>query len=239
MMPVPDLLLLLATTAGVAVAHTLLGPDHYLPFVAMARARRWTRAKTIRITLLCGLGHVGASVALGLIGVGLGLSLANLAAFESFRGSLAAWALILFGLAYAAWGFRVATRSGRHSHWHAHPDGSFHVHDHDHHEGHVHVHERGASAGVTGWSLFTIFVLGPCEPLLPMMLYPAATGGPAQIVAVVAVFTVITLVTMVGAVVVATAGVTRLRPLPGARYAHAVAGLLVSSCGLAIQLAGS
>jgi sulfite exporter TauE/SafE len=237
-MTLPEPLLLLGATAGVAVAHTLLGPDHYLPFVAMARARRWSRAKTVRITLLCGLAHVAGSVLLGLIGVGLGLSLANLSAFESSRGSLAAWVLIMFGLVYAAWGIRKAIRNERHTHWHAHPDGAFHDHEHDHHAEHVHVHERGSFGGPTGWALFGTFLLGPCEPLLPMMLYPAAIGSPAQVAVVVAVFTVATLATMVGAVLIATAGVQRMRSLPGARYAHAIAGLLVCGCGLAIRFGG-
>ena len=233
-----ETMLLFGTTAAVAVAHTLLGPDHYLPFVAMARARRWPRAKTIRITLLCGLGHVAGSVLLGAVGVGLGLSLASLSQLEALRGSLAAWALILFGLVYAAWGIRAAMRNERHSHWHAHTDGSTHHHEHDHHANHVHVHERGALGGVTGWALFIAFALGPCEPLLPMMLYPAAAGSPAQIVAVVAVFTAFTLATMVGTVLLASAGVDRVGPLPGARFAHAIAGLLVSGCGVAIRFAG-
>ena len=237
-MPTAEPILLLATTAAVAVAHTLLGPDHYLPFVAMARARRWPRAKTIRITLLCGLGHVAGSVLLGFVGVGLGLSLASLSELESLRGSLAAWALILFGLVYAAWGIRAAMRNERHSHVHSHADGSSHLHEHDHHANHLHVHESGVFDGVTSWALFSAFVLGPCEPLLPMMLYPAAAGSAAQIAAVVAVFTAFTLATMVGTVLLAIAGVDRVGPLPGARFAHVIAGLLVCGCGVAIRFAG-
>lgn len=237
-MILPEPLLLLGTTAGVAVAHTLLGPDHYLPFVAMARARGWSRAKTVRVTLLCGAGHVAGSVLLGLVGVALGLSIASLAPVEALRGSLAAWALIVFGLVYAAWGIREAFRGRRHSHWHAHADGDVHEHEHDHHAEHVHVHDRGAYGGLTGWALFSAFVLGPCEPLLPMMLYPAATGSPARVVAVVAVFTAVTLATMVATVLLATEGAGRLRSLPGARFSHAIAGLLVCGCGVAIRFAG-
>ena len=36
----PEILLLLTSAAGIAFVHTLLGPDHYLPFVSMAVARR-------------------------------------------------------------------------------------------------------------------------------------------------------------------------------------------------------
>jgi sulfite exporter TauE/SafE len=98
--------LLVATAASVGVLHTVLGPDHYLPFVAMARAGSWSRRRALLVTALCGIGHVAGSVILGLIGIAFGLSLSRLEAFESSRGSIAAWGLIVFGLLYAAWGLR-------------------------------------------------------------------------------------------------------------------------------------
>ena len=36
-----DLLLIAPVAASVAAIHTISGPDHYLPFVAMAKARSW------------------------------------------------------------------------------------------------------------------------------------------------------------------------------------------------------
>jgi ABC-type nickel/cobalt efflux system permease component RcnA len=229
---------LFATTAGVAFAHTLLGPDHYLPFVAMARAGQWTRAKTIRITLLCGAGHVAGSVLLGMIGVGLGLSVASLSAVESMRGSAAAWALILFGGIYAAWGVRSAFRNEPHAHWHAHPGDLPHAHEHVHHAGHLHAHEQRRMGGVRGWALFAVFVLGPCEPLIPLLLYPAATGSPGRILLVVAIFASVTLATMLGAVLLGMAGLERVRALPGRRFGHVVAGGIVCACGLLMEFGG-
>jgi nickel/cobalt exporter len=62
----------LCLTAGsVAAMHTLLGPDHYVPFVAMARAGGWSTAKTLRVTLACGLGHLAGSVMLGIAGLAI------------------------------------------------------------------------------------------------------------------------------------------------------------------------
>ncbi|MCJ7523916.1 MAG: hypothetical protein MUP71_01680, partial [Candidatus Aminicenantes bacterium] len=58
--------------AGTAVAlgfvHTLLGPDHYLPFIAMAKARQWSLKRTLLIAFFSGLGHVLSSVVLGFLG---------------------------------------------------------------------------------------------------------------------------------------------------------------------------
>lgn len=233
-----ELLLLVTTTAGVALAHTLLGPDHYLPFIAMFRAGQWTRSKTLRITLLCGVGHITASLILGLVGVWLGVSISQTAAFESVRGSIAAWILILFGLVYGAWGLRRALRAGEHSHRHAHHDGSVHDHDHHHRDDHVHVHQPSRVGTISLWALFAAFVLGPCEPLIPLLLVPAATGSPGHVATVAGVFTVVTLSAMLAIVALATASAGEARALPSWRFGHALAGGLVGGCGLVMKFAG-
>ncbi|MBW2273338.1 MAG: hypothetical protein JRG96_08710 [Deltaproteobacteria bacterium] len=249
-----DVAILCAATASIALAHTLMGPDHYLPFVAMARAGGWSRARVSWVTALCGLGHVVSSVVLGGIGVALALSLTSLAALESLRAEIAAWGLILFGAFYAAWGLRAALRGVSHSHWHLHAGAGLHHHEHAHHSDHLHLHEapheaphqasreagrnanRRESFGV--WALLTIFVLGPCEPLIPLLMYPAATGSPGRMALVVAVFTAVTIATMLAAVLLALAGLGRFTALPLRRYGHAIAGAIVCSCGLLIVLGG-
>jgi len=108
-------IVLYSTAASVAFVHTLLGPDHYLPFVAMSRAGGWSRRKTIVITVLCGLGHVLSSAVLGLIGIALGIAAFKLEWIEQFRGDLAGWLLLAFGLVYFLWGVRRAIRNQPHS----------------------------------------------------------------------------------------------------------------------------
>ena len=142
----PEVPILLATTSAIAFIHTIVGPDHYLPFVAIGRARGWTTAKLVLVTAACGAGHVASSVALGLIGAALGFSVTRFESIESLRGTLAAWGLIAFGLLYLAWGIRHAARGRQHAHAHAHVDGSAHVHEHDHRAEHLHPHPEARSA---------------------------------------------------------------------------------------------
>jgi len=234
-----DLGLLFLTAASIGFIHTLLGPDHYLPFVAMSAARGWTERRTLWITALCGVGHVMGSVVIGLVGIGIGISLSRLQWFESFRGDVAAWLLTGFGLAYMAWGLKKAWRSRPHTHEHGHADGTLHRHEHGHEDPHLHPHVDPARArSITPWALFVIFVLGPCEPLIPLVMYPASKHSAWGLVVVVLAFGAVTIATMLAVVMLALRGLERL-PLESAeRYSHALAGAALSLCGLGIVLLG-
>jgi hypothetical protein len=232
---------LLVTAAFIGSVHTLLGPDHYLPFIAMGHAWKWTRAKTLAVTLGCGVAHVLSSVVLGVAGVGFGVSITKLLHIESARGEWATWGLIAFGLIYAAWGWIRARRGKEHSHFHVHANGTGHKHEHDHHIEHMHVHSASEGAGVaraTPWVLFTIFVFGPCEPLIPLLMVPAARHSVGGVALVTAVFGVTTLLTMSAAVWVCLAGAERIRFGWMERYAHALAGGALVACGAAVQFLG-
>ena len=233
-----EMIILLGTAAFIGFFHTLLGPDHYLPFIVMGKARKWSMVKTSWITVLCGIGHVTSSVLLGCIGIALGLAVTKLAAVESFRGNLAAWALIAFGLVYFVWGMRRAWRHKPHEHFHFHADGHPHIHQHAHTEEHAHIHERENTGRLTPWVLFTIFVLGPCEPLIPILMYPAAKENLWGMALVTAVFGTATLLTMLGMVVISLWGIHRLALKNVERFTHALAGGSICLCGLAIQFLG-
>lgn len=233
-----ELSILLITAASIGFFHTLLGPDHYLPFIVMARARKWSRVKTMWITLLCGIGHIGSSILLGIVGVALGVLVTKLEGVESFRGGLAAWALIAFGLAYFVWGLRRALKNKPHKHLHVHENGVNHNHKHVHAKEHAHVHEKEGAANVTPWILFTIFVLGPCEPLIPILMYPAAKSSFPGLVLVTAVFGTVTIATMLGVVLISSLGVNLLPFGRLERYTHALAGATIFLCGMAIQFLG-
>ncbi|MHC4586482.1 MAG: sulfite exporter TauE/SafE family protein, partial [Planctomycetota bacterium] len=81
-----ELSALVITAASIGFLHTLLGPDHYLPFIMMSWARKWSRTRTIVITFLCGLGHIASSIVIGMIGVSMGLAVKKLELIESSRG---------------------------------------------------------------------------------------------------------------------------------------------------------
>jgi nickel/cobalt exporter len=57
-----ELGILLATAATIGFVHIITGPDHYLPFTVLAKARNWEISKTLWITFWRGVGHVLGSV---------------------------------------------------------------------------------------------------------------------------------------------------------------------------------
>jgi nickel/cobalt transporter (NicO) family protein len=227
----PDLTILTLDAMAVAFIHTVIGPDHYVPFIVMAKARDWSFTRTALITLACGLGHVGSSVVLGLAGYAAGASLRHLEWIESFRGEVAAWALIIFGTLYAAWGLWRLKRAAPDGHTHDH---LIRLHSHDH----IHDPKTGAEINLTPWILFAIFVFGPCEPLIPLFIYPAATNGWAGAWLVAAAFSVVTIASMLALVLAARFGLEWLPAQRLARYNHVLAGGTIGLTGVMIQFLG-
>jgi nickel/cobalt exporter len=232
------------TGALVGMLHTLAGPDHYVPFIVMARAGRWSLRRTLSVTAACGLAHVGTSLLLGATGgIAFGWSLARIQGVESASQKLVSWLFIGFGLAYASWGMRRAVRGRVHTHWHRHADGSLHSHEHTHEGEHALVHTvefapdlSEHTAANAPWALFVLFVLGPCEPLIPLLMYPAAARSWAGVATVTFSFAATTIGTMLATVLCGVWGLSWSSLGRLARYDHALAGLALAACGIAVQI---
>jgi len=205
--------LLLLTALATGVVHTLVGPDHTVPLIALARDRNWSPTKTLGITLGCGAAHLCSALAVALAAVAFGVSLGSLGLTEPVLGKLAAWILIGFGFAYAAWGLKRAFRPAS-------------------------TRARGPRTPLT-WLLFLVFVIGPCEPLVPLVMVPAARANLASTVLVVATFGVATLATMAVTVLAVTFGLGRLPRMPWVdRFGTVAAGLAIGASGLAVAVLG-
>lgn len=235
---IQEMEILAISAISLGFLHTLLGPDHYIPFVAMSKAGNWSKKKTIFITILSGLGHVVGSVLLGLLGIALGIALNIVEEIESLRGLLAGWALISFGFVYLIWAIRRLVKKKSHSHLHLHPDGKIHSHGHNHSLEHAHIHENKNGSNITPWVLFIIFVLGPCEALIPLLIYPAANIGISGIIIVITLFAAATIITMLGMVLISLYGIDYIPINKFEKYSHVMAGLIIIFSGLGIQILG-
>jgi nickel/cobalt exporter len=236
-----EIWILAGTAVSIGLVHTVIGPDHYLPFIVISRARGWTLRKTLFVSFLGGLGHILGSVVLGLLGIALGVAVAKLEGAESARATIAAWLIIGFGFAYFVWGLRRAWKNKPHSHRHVHLNdgGGGHEHVHTHADAdHIHVHGSERKGNITPWVLFIIFVFGPCEPLIPLVMYPAARHSLSGVLTVTAVFGLTTIVTMLTIISAASWGVSFVRLGRLERYSHAMAGLVIFISGLGIRFLG-
>lgn len=231
-----ELILLSLTAASLGFIHTALGPDHYLPFIVLSKARNWSVSKTMLITFISGMGHVGGSVVIGLVGIALGISLNKLTFIESFRGDIVALLLILFGLVYTVYGFYKFLKNGGHHHL---PDflipKSIRQIKHQVNHG---LEKKVDETKLTPWVLFIIFVFGPCEVLIPMLFIPAVQRSTIGIASVALFFGITTIATMMFIVYLAHLGSSFLKFKSKEKYMHLIAGLVILSAGLGMYFLG-
>jgi hypothetical protein len=222
----PEMQALLITAVSIACLHTLTGPDHYLPFIALSKARGWNIAKTIGWTITCGIGHVLSSVVLALGGAALGWSLSKVSFLEDVRGGIAAWVMLAFGTGYTLWGVYRLYKNKPHKHFDVEDDGIY-VYEHKHNEA-VMPTERYR---VTPWVMFIIFLLGPCEPMIPLLYFPAAQNSWWGMAQLIIIYTVCTLLTMLAMVLLGYYGVAFTTTQKLEKYMHVLGGLTIFICG--------
>ena len=209
-----SLWVLLGSTTAIAFMHAL-APDHWMPFAAIGKVQKWSKAKLLWVTFISGIGHVGVSIIFGVIGILLGFSLTKIKGVEGHRGEVALWLLIGFGLAYMIWGIKKAKE---------------HTHEH--------LDEKALKAKkVAVWTMFAVIVLGPCEPLIPLV-FLGYNYGPLGIILVSAVFSVITIAMMLVQSLLALMGIELIKHDLLEKYSHAFAGFVIALTGVFVMMLG-
>jgi len=231
-----EIILLSLTAASLGFIHTALGPDHYLPFIVLSKARHWSVPKTMWITFVSGIGHVGGSVVIGLVGIALGISLNKLTFIEGFRGDIVALLLIFFGLLYTIYGFHKFLKNGGHHHL---PNILIpkNLHEIKHQVSHG-LEEKVDETRLTPWVLFIIFVFGPCEVLIPMLFIPAVQRSNIGMASVAIFFGITTIATMMFIVYLGYLGSSLLKFKSKEKYMHLIAGLVILGAGLGMHFLG-
>lgn len=229
-----ELTTLILSAVTISCLHTATGPDHYLPFIVLSRSRKWALSKTMIWTVICGLGHILSSVVIGLISVVLGWQLSKLTFFQNIRGNVSGWCLLFFGIAYLLWGLRQAYQNKPHKHFDVYETGDIYVYEHL--EGQVIMPQDRTK--VTPWILFAIFVMGPSEPLVPLLFYSGTQRSTFQIVVLISVFAIITVLTMVAMVLMGTYGYSFFKTDKIERYIPAIGGAVVTICGIGMVFFG-
>jgi len=202
--------ILLLSTVTIGVLHAL-APDHWLPFVMLGRAQNWSRSKLSWVTILAGIGHVSSSLLIGTVGVLLGFAAEKINLWESYRGNIASLLLIGFGIAYMVWGLK---------NW-----------------GRRHTHHLDRAKVVSYWTLFTLTVFGPCEPLIPL-IFAGSTFGWASVAGIFLLFGFSTIFMMLVQVHLASFGVALFRWHWFEHASDVVAGGVIALTGIMIRFLG-
>src|SRR5688572_9050157 len=229
-----DLQILILAAITISFLHTVSGPDHYLPFIALSKSRGWSFRKTVLWTIVCGCGHVWSSVLLGLGGAAIGWSLTRFGWLESVRGNIAGWGLILFGLLYCLFGLIRARQNKTHKHFEISNDGPIYIFEHKHGEA---VEPSGRHV-VTPWVMFLIFLLGPCEPMIPLLFYPAVKNSTSGLVALIITYTLFTLLTMVLMVFLGYYSISFFKTRRLEKHIHSIGGITILACGAGMVFFG-
>lgn len=156
----------------VAFFHAAI-PTHWLPFVLVSKARKWSRGKTLAVSAFAGMGHVALTSLIGLGIAWFGFQLDEHA--EELFPRIAGSVLLAIGVFYFWRQF-----SGR-GVMHHHAPGGTHQPSATCGHGHAHSHwddelkgSKLVSLKAGDWpvisGLFLMLTLSPCEGFLPVYL---------------------------------------------------------------------
>jgi len=242
---------LLVATFSIAFFHTM-SPDHWLPFVMVGRSQKWPILKTELVALAAGIGHVGTSVIIALIGIYIGSELSE--HFASIAETATGSALIIFGFGYALYMWRKGghvhfTIGGQRftaGHTHVHVGdypGHADAHAHSHDElGPSHEHEHGHDADLpqgerAPYALIVIMGLTPCVALLPLA-FAAASHGTQVTLGVIILFALATIIPILVLTFLGSKGLSFVRLSWFERYGDIITGVVIGCIGLMTMFLG-
>lgn len=208
----PVLMTLLAGGLVAAFLHAAI-PTHWLPFVLVGRAQRWSLPRTLGAVVTAGLAHIATTAVAGGLIVAAGLALD-----QWIRGVLpwiSAALLFAFGTFYLARAVvrRPALAGG--------PP--------------MDMPEPTVSNAAALLGLVAMMAISPGEVLLPIYLSSAEEGLPV-LIALTGVFAVGTIVGMAVFTTLARAGASMLKLERWARYEGAILGAALILLGLLMAM---
>jgi MFS family permease len=203
-----EAILLLAAVVSVAVLHTLV-PDHYLPISMVAQSRGWSTRKIFGVTMMAGIGHILASLVVGVLAVYVGFHFTE--SLASRAESLAKVMLIGFGLLYTVF----ALRSSR---------------------GETHHHHAYLKDNVQIPALILVLSMTPCIPAIPLFISASLIDAWTALFSML-VFSFFTITTMLAMVLITSAPnkFGLLPPIIRSRL-DVISGVVIFATGILITI---
>lgn len=190
----------------ISLVHAFL-PTHWLPFVLVGRARKWSRGRIMAVAAVAGMGHVLATIVLGFLVFLLGFKIAEYAGHSVH---------IISGLFLVGIGVLFCANHFLHHRHHAGPHEKEFVTD---------------KAAIL--SLFGLLTFSPCEAILPVFL-AAGTVGWKTVVPLLAIILVSTVGVMLSLVYFAAAGMERIKSKLLETCEYLIVGLILIVLGVLV-----
>ena len=207
----PVLISLLGGGFVAAFLHAAL-PTHWLPFVLVGRAQRWSLMRVMTVAVTAGLAHIASTAVVGSLIVAAGLALN--AWIGGLLPHLSAALLFIFGAFYLARASlqKPITATG--------PEAE--------------VPEPAVSDRAAFWGLVLMMAVTPGEVLLPIYL-SSATEGVTALALLTLAFAAGTVLGMTLLAALASAGYSILRLERWARYEGAILGIALIVIGFLVM----
>lgn len=207
----PVLISLLGGGFVAAFLHAAL-PTHWLPFVLVGRAQRWSLMRVMTVAVTAGLAHIASTALVGSLIVAAGLALN--AWIGGLLPHLSAALLFIFGAFYLARASlqKPIAATG--------PEAE--------------VPEPAVSDRAAFWGLVLMMAVTPGEVLLPIYL-SSATEGVVALALLTLAFAAGTVLGMTLLAALASAGYSILRLERWARYEGAILGVALILIGFLVM----
>ncbi len=199
---------IIAGSILLSVVHALI-PNHWLPFVAIGRAERWSIRETLVVSAIAGTAHIGATIIVGVLVGMLGIRITSSYQFVMEVG--APFILVVMGVIFVVLDLR-----GGHHHEHVDLD--------DREKG------RGSKIAIIA-SLSSAMFLSPCIEIAAYY-FTASSRGWVAIISVSIVYLAVTLGGMLLLVYLGFIGLKRLRWTYLEEHDKLVTGLVLILLGI-------
>ncbi len=205
--------------AIVGILH-MSAPDHWLTLCVLARNKKWAPKKLFGISFMTAIGHVGLSIAMGLVVVVIGLVFSHLISY--YLDTAIGIAMVGGGLVV---GIMPLVRKTAHHH--------DHTHDHEHE--HPEEKKFGKLTSKVGYFAIIGAALSPDPSIIPIYL-SAISAGFYFAIELSIVFAVASIATLLLLVQLGTMGLAKTLARIPEKYNDSMVGFVIMAIGIYVLI---
>jgi nickel/cobalt exporter len=207
--------------AVVGILH-MSAPDHWLTLCVLARNKKWAPKKLFGISFMTAIGHVGLSIAMGLVVVVIGLVFSHLISY--YLDTAIGIAMVGGGLVV---GIIPLVRKTSHHH--------NHTRDHEHIDREHDKEKHGKLTSKIGYFAVMGAALSPDPSIIPIY-FSAISAGFYFAIELSVIFAVASIVTLLLLVQLGTMGLAKTLARIPEKYNDSMVGFVIMAIGIYVLI---